>query len=62
LQAEFNDIFGAYNRFFSMCFEHVHKKTHVMEYLVKQGIFGEDDLVVLDIVSESFGFFYSSLC
>jgi len=46
LQVEFNDIFGACNRFFSMCFEHVHKKNHVVEYLVKQGIFGEDDLVV----------------
>ena len=32
-------------RLVSTCFEHVHRKNHVMDYLVKQGALGEDDLV-----------------
>jgi hypothetical protein len=47
MQIEFNNIFNEYNRLFFLCFEHVHrKKNHVVDYLAKQKVFREVDLVV----------------
>jgi len=28
-----------------MCFEHIHKKNHMVDYLVRQGVIGEDDII-----------------